>query len=199
MSSSCHNFVFECCEMRIFQLLGNFAVEWSQNLKSFYGFFHSELRMASWSNQVLHNCLALCESFDSSMILSKLFERSPEQRTNLRIKASFDVEWAFCAKRFAISDAENWRSIIFNLWKCKIAFKPDNNRQFFILIHRVIQQSHPVCNTIMLFGVITCLISVILLGIDGQFVDSDTYPKVSSQTKWSRSIILNLRSRTKSQ
>jgi hypothetical protein len=44
---------------------------------------------------------------------------------------------------------------------------------------RVIQQSHPVCNTIMLFGVITCLVSVILLGIDGQFVDSETYPKVS--------------------
>lgn len=31
----------------------------------------------------------------------------------------------------------------------------------------------------MLFGVITCLVSVILLGIDGQFVDSATYPKVS--------------------
>lgn len=43
----------------------------------------------------------------------------------------------------------------------------------------MIQQSHPVCNTIMLFGVITCLVSVILLGIDGQFVDSSTYPKVS--------------------
>lgn len=45
----------------------------------------------------------------------------------------------------------------------------------------MIQQSHPVCNTIMLFGVITCLVSVILLGIDGQFVDSDTYPKVSQK------------------
>lgn len=33
----------------------------------------------------------------------------------------------------------------------------------------------------MLFGVITCLVSVILLGIDGQFVDSDTYPKVSQK------------------
>ena len=43
---------------------------------------------------------------------------------------------------------------------------------------RVIQSSHPVCNTIMLFGVITCLISVILLGIDGRFVGSDTYPQV---------------------
>lgn len=80
--------------------------------------------------------------------------------------------------------------------------------QFVILVLRVIQQSHPVCNTIMLFGIITCLVStrlktycsyftifsdtnswhirllfnqvsVILLGIDGQFVDSETYPKVS--------------------
>lgn len=43
---------------------------------------------------------------------------------------------------------------------------------------RVIQSSHPVCNTIMLFGVITCLISVILLGIDGRFVSPAIYPKV---------------------
>lgn len=43
---------------------------------------------------------------------------------------------------------------------------------------RVIQSSHPVCNTIMLFGVITCLVSVILLGIDGRFVGPSTYPTV---------------------
>lgn len=52
----------------------------------------------------------------------------------------------------------------------------------FTLFHsfsRVIQSSHPVCNTIMLFGVITCLVSVVLLGIDGRFVNPDTYPKVS--------------------
>lgn len=42
----------------------------------------------------------------------------------------------------------------------------------------VIQQSHPVCNTIMLFGIIICLLSVILLGIDGRFVTPDTYPTV---------------------
>lgn len=62
-------------------------------------------------------------------------------------------------------------------WLCLSTYQKIN-RQFFQLF-RVIQQSHPVCNTIMLFGVITCLISVILLGIDGQFVDSMTYPKVS--------------------
>jgi hypothetical protein len=54
----------------------------------------------------------------------------------------------------------------------------ETNRFQFISPYRVIQQSHPVCNTIMLFGVITCLVSVILLGIDGQFVDPSTYPKV---------------------
>lgn len=48
---------------------------------------------------------------------------------------------------------------------------------------RVIQLSHPVCNTIMLFGIITCLISVILLGIDGQFVDPETYPMVSLKSR----------------
>lgn len=30
----------------------------------------------------------------------------------------------------------------------------------------------------MLFGVIICLVSVVLLGIDGRFVNPDTYPKV---------------------
>lgn len=49
---------------------------------------------------------------------------------------------------------------------------------FFFIFCRVIQSSHPVCNTIMLFGVIICLVSVILLGIDGQFVTADNYPKV---------------------
>jgi gamma-aminobutyric acid type B receptor len=33
----------------------------------------------------------------------------------------------------------------------------------------------------MLLGVITCLVSVILLGIDGQFVDALTYPKVNKK------------------
>lgn len=88
--------------------------------------------------------------------------------------------------------AELWcgklRAIIVN--SPSIAFSDisptKNRRQFIIFIvyclaRRVIQQSHPVCNTIMLFGVITCLVSVILLGIDGQFVDSDTYPKVSQK------------------
>lgn len=56
----------------------------------------------------------------------------------------------------------------------KISFSPNFSST------RVIQQSHPICNTIMLFGVIICLISVILLGIDGQFVNPSTYPIVSS-------------------
>ena len=34
-------------------------------------------------------------------------------------------------------------------------------------------------SAIMLIGVMTCLASVILLGIDGRFVNADTYPEVS--------------------
>ncbi|EDS38916.1 GABA-B receptor [Culex quinquefasciatus] len=49
---------------------------------------------------------------------------------------------------------------------------------------RVIQTSHPVCNTIMLFGVIICLVSVILLGLDGQFVTAENYPKVCQARTW---------------
>lgn len=52
------------------------------------------------------------------------------------------------------------------------------HKSSLVSIFSVIQQSHPVCNTIMLFGVIICLFSVILLGVDGRFVEPDTYPKV---------------------
>ncbi|RZF43544.1 hypothetical protein LSTR_LSTR012824 [Laodelphax striatellus] len=49
---------------------------------------------------------------------------------------------------------------------------------------RVIQLSHPVCNTIMLAGVITCLSSVFLLGLDGQFVSPDVYPYICQARVW---------------
>lgn len=60
----------------------------------------------------------------------------------------------------------------------------------FVSIHfySVIQQSHPVCNTIMLFGIIICLLSVILLGIDGRFVSPSTYPKV-----WLTNAVYNIK------
>lgn len=35
----------------------------------------------------------------------------------------------------------------------------------------------------MLFGVITCLVSVVLLGIDGQFVSPSVYPQVSQHNR----------------
>lgn len=47
----------------------------------------------------------------------------------------------------------------------------------------MIASSHPVCNTIMLVGVITCLVSVILLGIDGQFVNPENYNTVKIKPK----------------
>ncbi|XP_036321899.1 gamma-aminobutyric acid type B receptor subunit 1 isoform X2 [Rhagoletis pomonella] len=59
--------------------------------------------------------------------------------------------------------------IVFNIW----------NKH-----RRVIQSSHPVCNTIMLFGVITCLVSVILLGMDGRFVSPEEYPKICQARAW---------------
>ncbi|XP_053958824.1 gamma-aminobutyric acid type B receptor subunit 1 [Anastrepha ludens] len=59
--------------------------------------------------------------------------------------------------------------IVFNIW----------NKH-----RRVIQSSHPVCNTIMLFGVIICLASVILLGMDGRFVSPEEYPKICQARAW---------------
>ncbi|XP_076280332.1 gamma-aminobutyric acid type B receptor subunit 1 isoform X3 [Lasioglossum baleicum] len=59
--------------------------------------------------------------------------------------------------------------IIFNIW----------NR------HRsVIMTSHPVCNTIMLVGVIACFVSVFLLGIDGRFVSEWEYQSVCQARAW---------------
>ncbi|XP_012146878.1 gamma-aminobutyric acid type B receptor subunit 1 isoform X2 [Megachile rotundata] len=59
--------------------------------------------------------------------------------------------------------------IIFNIW----------NRH-----RRVIMSSHPVCNTIMLVGVIACFVSVFLLGIDGRFVSPWEYPAVCQARSW---------------
>ncbi|XP_071051678.1 gamma-aminobutyric acid type B receptor subunit 1 isoform X3 [Onthophagus taurus] len=59
--------------------------------------------------------------------------------------------------------------IIFNLW----------NKH-----RRVIQSSHPVCNTIMLIGIIVCLASIFLLGLDGNFVSPDSYPSVCQARAW---------------
>lgn len=44
--------------------------------------------------------------------------------------------------------------------------------------------SHPVCNTIMLVGVIACLVSVFLLGIDGRFVAPWEYPAICQARSW---------------
>ncbi|XP_049954039.1 gamma-aminobutyric acid type B receptor subunit 1 isoform X1 [Schistocerca serialis cubense] len=49
---------------------------------------------------------------------------------------------------------------------------------------RVIQSSHPVCNTIMLVGVCACLWSVFLLGLDGQFVSPNVYPVICQARAW---------------
>ncbi|KAJ9573678.1 hypothetical protein L9F63_008948, partial [Diploptera punctata] len=49
---------------------------------------------------------------------------------------------------------------------------------------RVIQSSHPVCNTIMLTGICICLWSVFLLGLDGQFVNPHMYPAVCQARAW---------------
>ncbi|XP_048517566.1 gamma-aminobutyric acid type B receptor subunit 1 isoform X2 [Dendroctonus ponderosae] len=59
--------------------------------------------------------------------------------------------------------------IIFNIW----------NKH-----RRVIQSSHPVCNTIMLFGIIVCLASVFLMGLDGRFVFPERFPSVCQSRAW---------------
>uniref|UniRef100_V5GXC5 Putative metabotropic gamma-aminobutyric acid receptor n=1 Tax=Ixodes ricinus TaxID=34613 RepID=V5GXC5_IXORI len=43
---------------------------------------------------------------------------------------------------------------------------------------RYIQLSHPMCNNIMLIGIILCLVCVCLLGLDGQFVSEFRYAHI---------------------
>ncbi|XP_063907053.1 gamma-aminobutyric acid type B receptor subunit 1 isoform X2 [Zophobas morio] len=59
--------------------------------------------------------------------------------------------------------------VVFNVW---------NNHR------RVIQSSHPVCNTIMLFGIVVCLTAVFLLGLDGRFVSPGAYPAICQTRAW---------------
>lgn len=73
--------------------------------------------------------------------------------------------------------------------KCKSGYY--NLKLSFRIFRRVIQSSHPVCNTIMLFGVIICLVSVILLGIDGRFVDDKVFPQVSHLNCYSADDYIN--------
>lgn len=67
---------------------------------------------------------------------------------------------------------------------CEIKNKTKNQPLGSYFVYRVIQSSHPVCNTIMLVGVIICLSSVFLLGLDGQFVSPFIYPLVCQARVW---------------
>lgn len=65
----------------------------------------------------------------------------------------------------------------------------DNNKTisivyFFVSVYRVISSSHPICNTIMLVGVIACFLSVFLLGVDGRFVNPSEYSSICQARSW---------------
>lgn len=66
------------------------------------------------------------------------------------------------------------------------------NMAFFLnnwfSIFSVIQSSHPVCNTIMLIGIIVCLTSVFLIGLDGRFVHPSVYPAICQTRAWALSM-----------
>ncbi|NP_001308593.1 gamma-aminobutyric acid type B receptor subunit 1 [Tribolium castaneum] len=60
----------------------------------------------------------------------------------------------------------------------------DNLTWFDREVWHVIQSSHPVCNTIMLFGIVVCLTAVFLLGLDGRFVSPGAYPAICQTRAW---------------
>ncbi|XP_031840658.1 gamma-aminobutyric acid type B receptor subunit 1 isoform X3 [Nomia melanderi] len=83
--------------------------------------------------------------------------------------------------------------IIFNIWNRHrryarsfhiITYTRGTSLIFPLTSFSVIMSSHPVCNTIMLVGVIACFVSVFLLGIDGRFVSQWEYPAVCQARAW---------------
>ena len=49
---------------------------------------------------------------------------------------------------------------------------------------KIIQQSHPSCNNLMLVGIILCLLAIIPLGIDGRVVSPTLFPVACGMTSW---------------
>uniref|UniRef100_A0A061QLL2 Gamma-aminobutyric acid type B receptor subunit 2 n=1 Tax=Cupiennius salei TaxID=6928 RepID=A0A061QLL2_CUPSA len=49
---------------------------------------------------------------------------------------------------------------------------------------RYIQLSHPMCNNIMLIGIICCLLCACLLGLDGQFVGEESFNTLCQARAW---------------
>ncbi|XP_035222083.1 gamma-aminobutyric acid type B receptor subunit 1-like isoform X2 [Stegodyphus dumicola] len=49
---------------------------------------------------------------------------------------------------------------------------------------RYIQLSHPICNNIMLVGIICCLLCACLLGLDGQFVGESSFSNLCQARAW---------------
>ncbi|XP_042204877.1 gamma-aminobutyric acid type B receptor subunit 1-like isoform X2 [Homarus americanus] len=61
----------------------------------------------------------------------------------------------------------------------------------FTFVHRqrrLIQLSHPACNNITLVGIMLCLGSIFLLGLDGQFVSQQQFPTVCGLRAWCLSL-----------
>lgn len=55
----------------------------------------------------------------------------------------------------------------------------------FVFRHsRYIQLSHPMCNNILLVGIIFCLVCVCLLGLDGQFVSEESFTHLCQARAW---------------
>ncbi|XP_063590755.1 gamma-aminobutyric acid type B receptor subunit 1-like [Penaeus indicus] len=57
-----------------------------------------------------------------------------------------------------------------------------------IWVGNLIQMSHPACNNITLVGIILCLGSIFLLGLDGQFVSEQKFPSVCGLRAWCLSL-----------
>ena len=70
-------------------------------------------------------------------------------------------------------------------------FNYDHHHQHIqssLLSYRLIQLSHPACNNITLIGIMLCLGSIFLLGLDGQFVGKQQFQVVCGLRAWCLSL-----------
>lgn len=75
-----------------------------------------------------------------------------------------------------------------NLNRCFIYIMFSYYYIHWLTVFRVIAQSYPACNTIMLSGCVLSLSSIYLFGLDGQIISPNVFPNICQIKTWVLSI-----------
>lgn len=95
-----------------------------------------------------------------------------------------------CICRYEDWEIESWHNIVYRSmmtnriishWSLSFFFATSNIKFF---INRVIQWSHPACNTVMLCGCCICLGAAVALGVDGRWVQPQHFAGLCAARAW---------------